>query len=97
VAVQRVLHLDRADVLAAGDDHVLAAVLDLHVAVGLHHGQVAGVEPAALEGIARGRRVLQVALHHDVAAEHDLADRLAVGRHLCIACGSITVMPSCIT
>ena len=25
--------------------------------------------------------VLQVALHHDVAAEHDLAHGLAVGRH----------------
>jgi hypothetical protein len=50
VAVQRVLDLDRADVLAAADDDVLAAVLDLHVAVGLHHRQVAGVEPAAGEG-----------------------------------------------
>ena len=26
--------------------------------------------------------VLQIALHHDIAAEHDLADGLAVARHL---------------
>ena len=81
VAVQDFLDLDAGDVLAAGDDDVLAAVLDLHVAVRVHHGQVAGVEPAAAEGLGRGLGVLQVALHHDVAAEEDLAHRLAVGRH----------------
>ena len=42
---------------------------------------VARVEPAACEGIARGLRILQIAFHRDVAAEHDFADRLAVARH----------------
>jgi hypothetical protein len=51
VAVQHVLDLDRRDVLAAGDDDVLAAVLDLDVAVRVHDRQVAGVEPAAREGL----------------------------------------------
>src|SRR5438105_11270820 len=37
VAIERILHLQGADVLPAGDNHVLAAVLDLHVAVRLQH------------------------------------------------------------
>jgi hypothetical protein len=51
VAVQHVLHLDGRDVFAARNDDVLAAVLDLDVAVGVLHGQVAGVEPAAGKGL----------------------------------------------
>ena len=35
--------------------------------------------PANASSVAAS--VLQIALHHDVAAEHDLAHRLAVGRH----------------
>ena len=50
---QRVLHLDRRDVLAAGDDDVLGPVAELDVAVGVHDAEVAGVEPAAAEGLAR--------------------------------------------
>ena len=80
VAVEHVLDLERGDVLAAGDDDVLAAVLDLDVAVGLHHREVAGVEPAAAERLLGRRAVLEVALHRDIAAEHDLAHGLAVGR-----------------
>src|SRR2546430_4490110 len=50
---------ERADVLAARDDDVLGAVLDLDVAVGLHHREIAGVEPAAGESL-RGRvRILR--------------------------------------
>ena len=81
MAVEHVLDLERRDVLAARDDDVLGAVLDLEVAVGVHHGEVAGMEPAAGEGRLGGLRVLEVALHGDVAAEHDLAHGLAVGGH----------------
>src|SRR5699024_2444146 len=44
------LDLDRRDVLTAGDDDVLGAVEDLHIAVRVHHGEVPGVEPPAAEG-----------------------------------------------
>ena len=54
---------------------------DLDVAVRVHDREVAGVEPAAGEGLLGGLLVLQVALHHQVAAEHDLAHGLAVGGH----------------
>ena len=81
VLVERVLDLDRGDVLAARDDDVLGAVLELDVAVRILHREVAGMEPAAGEGCLGRLGVLQVALHHDVAAHHDLAHRRAVGRH----------------
>ena len=48
----------------------------------MHHAEIAGVEPAARESVSRRRRVLEIALHGDVAAEHDLAHRGAVARHL---------------
>src|SRR5690606_4198687 len=64
VPVEHALDLDGGDVLATGDDDVLEAVLDLHVTVLVPHTQVAGMEPAALEGFGGGGRVLQVALHH---------------------------------
>jgi hypothetical protein len=81
VAVKHVFHLDGRNVLAARDDDVLAAVLDLDVAVGVLHRQVAAVEPATGKGLLRRLGVLQVALHGDVALEHDLAHGLAVLRH----------------
>jgi hypothetical protein len=54
VLVERVLDLDRRDVLAARDDDVLGAVLELDVAVGVHDAEVAGMEPAAGEGLVGG-------------------------------------------
>ena len=79
--VQRILDLEGGNVFTPRDDDVLAAVLDLHIAVGLHHRQITGVEPPALKGLLRGLGVLQVALHHDVPAKHDLAHGLAIGGH----------------
>ena len=67
------LDLDRGDVLAAGDDHVLAAVAQLDVPVGVQHAEVAGAEPAVrrgLRGVASG--VVVVAEHDVVAAQRDL-------------------------
>ena len=78
----RLLDLDRGDVLAARDDHVLEAVAQLDVAVLVHDAEVAGVEPAALERLARRLLVVEVAHHHVVAAHDDLAERLAVGGHV---------------
>ena len=51
------------------------------VAVGMQHGEIAGVEPAAPECLGGRLRILQIALHHRVAAEHQLADGLAIRRH----------------
>ena len=79
VGRQRLLDLDRGDVLAAGDDHVLEAVAQLDVAVRVHDAEVAGVEPAALERLLGRLLVAVVADHHVVAAHDDLAQRLPVG------------------
>lgn len=62
------------------DDDVLGAILDLRAPVGVHDGQVAGVQGAAGEELPRGLGVPVVALGADVAVEDDLADLLAVAR-----------------
>ncbi len=81
VAVEHALQFDGGDVFAAGDDDVLEPVADLDVAVRMADRQVAGMEPAAGEGFLGGAGILQVALHHGIAAHEDLADGLAVARH----------------
>src|SRR2546428_1795743 len=69
----RLLDLDGRDVLAARDDDVLLAIAQLDVAVGVPHGQVAGVEPAAAEGLGAGVGLLELSFHHVVTAHDDLA------------------------
>ena len=82
MAVEDLLDLHRGDVLSTGDDDVLAPVPDLDVAVGVHHGQVPGQE-APVAGDLSCRLVVTVVAEHDVvAADRDVADRLAVGRHI---------------
>src|SRR6201996_9034710 len=63
VGGDRLLDLDAGDVLAAGDDDVLAAVAQLDVAVGMPDGQVTGMEPAPGERLAGGSLVGEVAAH----------------------------------
>ena len=82
MAVKNVFDLQAGDVFAAGDDHVLAAVSNLDVAVRVNHRQVAGMEPACGKGFLRGLRVFQVALHHQVAAKEYFAQALSVSRYL---------------
>src|SRR3984885_12568421 len=74
-------HVGRGNVLAAGDNHVFRTVLDAHVSVRLDHGEITRMQPTAGGSTVGGGRVLQVTVHDDVAAEHDLADGLPVGRH----------------
>ena len=75
---QRVLEVDRRDPLAAGLDHVLRAVLDHHVALGVERGDVAGLEPAVV-GPALGLLGRLVVAGRDPGAAHlELAHRLAV-------------------
>src|SRR5690348_1956876 len=85
-----VLDLDRGDVLAAGDDHVLFAVLDGQIAIGSDEAAVAGVEPAALQASRGLLGLLPVALEDHVGAGQDLAlavhvegdaDRRLAGAH----------------
>ena len=72
------LHLLAGNILAAGDDDVLRAVLQLDVAVGVPHRQVAGVEPAASKRSTGGLSVAVVSGHDHVPAHHDLAHGLAI-------------------
>src|SRR3546814_8197612 len=68
-----VFKLDRTDPFAARFDHVLRAIGDLHRAVGMQHGDVAGVEPAFIvEAIAAV--VTEIALHHPRSSEEHTSE-----------------------
>ena len=75
---QDLLDLGRRDVLAAADDHLLEAPLQVEVAVP-ERAAVAGPEPVAEECLHRGRRVVHVTGHHPAAADDNLA-RAPVGQ-----------------
>src|SRR5207342_3881358 len=68
------------------DDHVLQAVDDVVVAVGIALSDVAGVEPAIADRLRGRLGTAPVALHDVVPAHHDLAgvvvaEQLAVVAH----------------
>jgi hypothetical protein len=54
-------------------DHVLGAVDDVVVAVPVAAADVPGAEPAVADRLGGGFRAVQIALHHVVAADRDLA------------------------
>ena len=85
VAQQHAFHFDGRDVLAPADDDVFDPVADLDVPVRMNDGAIARVKPAALERFGRGLGIVVVALHHHVAANHDLAHGLTIPRHLAAA------------
>src|SRR5581483_10869408 len=80
VGIEHLLDLARIDVEAAPDDQLLLPVDDEEEAVLVDVAHVAGVEPAALERLGGGGRLLEIALHDVVAADHDLADAVLAGR-----------------
>ena len=73
VRAERVLHLDRRDVLAPADDHVLLAVGDGEVALVVEAAAVAGVEPAVDDRVGGRLGLLPVALEHHVRPREHLA------------------------
>src|SRR5262245_31515037 len=58
------------DVFATGDDHVLRAVENVEIALGIAVAHVAGTEHPVLERAARLLRILPVAAHDIGAARH---------------------------
>src|SRR5688572_13459005 len=75
-----VLQVDRADPLAARLDHILRAIGDLDVALGVDGAHVAGRKPSVLQRIAA--LALEIALDHPRPAHLQVAERLAVPRQL---------------
>src|ERR1039458_7194386 len=74
---RQALQLDGGNPFAAGLDHIFGAVGDLHVAVAIHGGDVAGIEPAVrLEHF--GAFALVIALGHRRPAHFQAAEGLAV-------------------
>ncbi len=75
MARDHVLHLDRVDVLAAADDHVLQPVGDVDEARLVHEAGVARPHPAVSQRLCGLFGTVPVADHHVVAAADDLAQR----------------------
>ena len=70
---QHALDLGRIDVLAAGNDHVLLAVVDEEMPVGVARADVAGMIPAVAQRLGGRRRVAPVFEEHVRPAHHDFA------------------------
>src|SRR5215471_13603116 len=47
----------------------------------MYDAEIAGMKPAAGEGVVARLLVLKIAFHHHITAEHDLAQSLAVARN----------------
>src|SRR4051794_6483494 len=74
VLEQHLLDLTRIDVRATRDDHVLGAILEREVTVRVEHADIAGMQPAAAQGLRRRVRIFPVARHDHVATADDLSD-----------------------
>src|SRR5689334_7649152 len=79
---QQAFDFHRGNVFTATDNDVLEAIADLDVAIGVNHGGVPGMHPAAAQSFGGGGGIVEIALHDDVAARDDLSERLAVARDL---------------
>ena len=75
---KHLFHLKARNILAAGDDDVLGAILDLDRTVWMPNGEVAREAPVSDERLCRCSLVFEIPLHHRIAAYHDLADRCAI-------------------
>ena len=77
VAVEEFFDLARVEVLAAANHHVLDAPDDVHIALRVHHGQIAGVHKAlVVDGFAGFFGIAPIAVHDGIALGTQLA-RLA--------------------
>src|SRR3984893_7010343 len=74
MAIEEFLDLARIEVLAAADHHVLDAAGDVAIALGVDHGDIAGVHPAAgIEYVGGFFFFVPIAQHDAVAAGAEFA------------------------
>jgi hypothetical protein len=78
LAIKCLLDLNGRDSPAARDDDVFRPVLELDVFIGMHHAQITGMKPPAGKCLSSRGGVPEIALHYNVAPEHDFAHGLAV-------------------
>src|SRR5579875_481046 len=86
VTQENALNLDRGDVLSATDDHVLEAVANFDIAIGMDNRRIAAMKPPSLKGTCGSFLIVVIALHHDIAACYNFADSLSVVRNLIALC-----------
>ena len=72
------LHFKARNILAARDDDVLGAILDLDRTVWMPNGEVTRKTPVSYERLCRRCLVLEVTFHHGITTNHNLADCRAI-------------------
>src|SRR5436190_16549120 len=72
--VQSAFHLDRVDVVATANEHVLRAVDDVQETVDVETAEVTAVHPAVLPSSRGGFRVVEVTALTGRYMQQDLAD-----------------------
>nr|GMD80651.1 Uncharacterised protein [Ipomoea batatas] len=75
-----VFNLDAANVFAPRNDDVFRSVFDLYIAIWMLYSEITRVIPPTCKSLLVGLRILQVALHHHVASEHDFSNCLSICR-----------------
>ncbi|MOA09814.1 hypothetical protein D3C78_1296680 [compost metagenome] len=70
-------HFAGINVFPAADDHVLEAIDNVEIARIIHVGAIAGVHPAAAQGLGSFFRLVPVAEHNVRPAHHHFAHRTA--------------------
>ena len=81
VAIKNVFNFHRGNIFTTRDDDVFTTVLHLHIAIGIHYRQITRMKPAALKSLFACLLIFEITLHGNVALEHNLAHRLAIGRN----------------
>ena len=81
VLMQHRLNLKARKILAAGNDDVFRAVLNLYLSVRVHHGQIARAEDATAEGRLCSLGIAKIPRHQCVATQGDLSDGGTISRH----------------
>src|SRR4029078_3408406 len=82
VAGDCLLDLDGRYILASADDDVLGPIAQFDVSVGMHHAEIAGMEPSPAEGLDCRLVIIEVATHGVIATHDDFAHGHAIGWHV---------------
>src|SRR5215468_11931873 len=80
--VEQRFNFHRRNILTTTDDHVLGTIHHLNITIGVHHREIAAVEPAATHRFGGFLGLFIIPFHDVVAARYDFTHGLAIPRHL---------------
>src|SRR5262245_46746045 len=80
--VEQRFNFHRRNILTTTDDHVLGTIHHLNITIGVHHREIAAVEPAAAHRFCGFLRLFIIPFHDVVAACYDFTHGPAIPWHL---------------